>query len=95
MIRRTWIDKGDAVSVVQQCALAGVSRATVYARQQPKPVDQSDLLHSHLIDEEFTRHPFYGTFSRTPAFLSTEKVERSVAYAKFETMCRLALNRCI
>ena len=61
MIRQAWIDKGEAVSVVQQCVLAGVSRATVYAQQHPKPVDDSDLLHSHLIDEEFTRHPFYGS----------------------------------
>ena len=28
---------------------------------KPRPIDESDLLHSHLIDEEFTRHPFYGT----------------------------------
>ena len=61
MIRQTWIDKGDGVAVVQQCALAGVSRATIYARQHPKPVDESDLLHRRLIDEEFTRHPFYGS----------------------------------
>ena len=61
MIRREWIDVEDVVPVVQQCALAGVSRATVYAQQKPKPVDESDLLYSRLIDEEYTRHPFYGT----------------------------------
>jgi len=33
----------------------------VYARQQPRPVDESDLLISRLIDEEYTRHPFYGS----------------------------------
>jgi len=44
MIRQTWIDKEDAVSVVQQCIPAGVSRATVYARQESGPVDESDLL---------------------------------------------------
>ena len=47
--------------MVRQCALAGVSRATIYARQKPKPVDESDLLLSHLIDEEYTRRPFYGS----------------------------------
>ncbi len=61
MIRQAWIDKEDKVPVVQQCILAGVSRATVYAQQKPKPVDESDLLLSHLIDEEYTRHPFYGS----------------------------------
>lgn len=49
------------MSIVQQCRLASVSRATVYARQRPKPVDESDLLFSRLIDEEYTRHPFYGS----------------------------------
>ena len=61
MIRQTWIDKGDAVSVSQQCILAGVSRATIYAQQKPRPINESDLLFSHLIDEEYTRHPFYGS----------------------------------
>ena len=49
------------MAIVQQCRLAGVSRATVYARQRPKTVDESDLLLSRLIDEEYTRHPFYGS----------------------------------
>jgi putative transposase len=61
MIRQAWIDKMDAVAVVQQCALAGVSRATIYAQQRPRPIDESDLLLSCLIDEEYTRRPFYGS----------------------------------
>jgi putative transposase len=61
MMRQTWIDKGSGVSLVRQCALAGVSRATVYAQKRPKPVDESDLLFSRLIDEEYTRRPFYGS----------------------------------
>ena len=61
MMRRGWIDKEDEVTVVRQCALAGVSRATVYAQQKPKPVDESDLLITRLIDEEYTRRPFYGS----------------------------------
>jgi putative transposase len=61
MTRQTWIDKGDEVSQVRQCALAGVSRATVYARQKPRPIAESDLLFSRLIDKEYTRHPFYGS----------------------------------
>ena len=61
MMRQTWIDKRDAVAVVRQCALAGVSRATIYAQQTPKPVDAIELLLMRLIDEEYTRRPFYGT----------------------------------
>ncbi len=61
MIRHGWIAKGSAVAVVRQCVLSGVSRATVYAQQKPRPVDENDLLLCRLIDEEFTRHPFYGS----------------------------------
>jgi len=30
-------------------------------RQKPRLIDESDLLFQHLIDEEYTRHPFYGS----------------------------------
>ena len=48
-----------------KCALAGVPRATLYARQKAKllvgvGVERDDLL-KRLIDEEYTRHPFYGS----------------------------------
>ena len=61
MMRQGWIDPGEALPVVRQCALAEVSRATVYAHWQPKEADESDLLLCRLIDEEYTRHPFYGS----------------------------------
>ncbi len=70
MRRHAWIDPGDELSVVQQCLLAGVSRATVYAQQKPRPVNESDLLLSRLIDEEYTRHPFYGS-RKMVVFLKT------------------------
>jgi len=70
MIRQSWIDKGDTVTVVRQCVLAGVSRATVYAQQKPRLVDEGTLLFSRLIDEEYTRHPFYGS-RRMVTFLKT------------------------
>ncbi len=70
-MRQTWITHGDTVSVAQQCVLAAVSRATVYAHQKPKPVDELDLFHSRLIDEEYTRHPFYGS-RKMVVFLKTE-----------------------
>jgi putative transposase len=40
MIRQEGIAKEETVAVVQQYVLAGVSRATVYARQKPRPVDE-------------------------------------------------------
>ena len=85
MIRQGWIDPADSVSMVQQCVLASVSRATVYAQQKPKPVDELDLLHSRLIDAQYTRHPFYGT-RRMVVFLETvghivnrKRVQRLIA----------------
>lgn len=61
MMRQDWVDKGDAVAVSRQCVLAGVSRATLYARQKPRPPDAGEELLKGLIDEEYTRHPFYGS----------------------------------
>ncbi len=61
MIRHGWIDAGNALAVVRQCELVSVSRATVYAQQKAKPIDESGLLLSRLIDEAYTRHPFYGS----------------------------------
>ena len=61
MTRQCWIDMKDDLATTRQCELAGVSRATMYAHQKPKVLDQDDLLLSRLIDEEYTRHPFYGT----------------------------------
>jgi len=61
MMRRTWIDKADAVALTRQCVLAGVSRATLYARQKPKLLVEGDDHLMRLIDEEYTRHPFYGS----------------------------------
>jgi putative transposase len=61
MTRQSWIAPEKGVPVVRQCDLAGVSRATVYARQLPRPVDHDDLAIKRLIDEEYTRRPFYGS----------------------------------
>ncbi len=61
MMRQAWVNQEDEVSIVRQCALAGISRATVYARRQPRPIDEDELLLCRLIDEEYTRHPFYGS----------------------------------
>ncbi len=61
MIRQAWIDKEDDIAVSRQCDLAGVSRATLYAWQKPKVVNEDDELLKRLIDEEYTQHPFYGT----------------------------------
>lgn len=61
MIRQGWIDASDAVPIVRQCRLAGVSRATAYAHRRQPPEDTADLLLCRLLDEIYTRRPFYGS----------------------------------
>nr|VFJ45572.1 MAG: hypothetical protein BECKFM1743C_GA0114222_100271 [Candidatus Kentron sp. FM] len=38
-----------------------VTRSTVYAACEPVKVDEDELLLCRLIDEEYTKRPFYGT----------------------------------
>ena len=47
------------MSVSRQCELLGLSRSGYYYRS--RPVSEEDLWLMQLIDEEYTRHPFYGT----------------------------------
>jgi putative transposase len=61
MNRLGWIDMEHSIATTSQCELAGVSRATLYAHQKPRLIDAEDLLLCALIDEEYTRHPFYGS----------------------------------
>ena len=56
--------------MVRQCELAGVSRATVYAQRAPKQTDELDLELLRLIDEQYTRRPFYGS-RKMVSFLET------------------------
>ena len=41
--------------------LADVSRTTVYVKRKPVVFVESDEVLKRLIDEEYTRHPFYGS----------------------------------
>jgi putative transposase len=56
-----WIEPAGELPILKQCKLAGVTRSSVYAAQkEPQPVEEEFLL-CRLIDEEYTRHPFYGS----------------------------------
>ena len=46
---------------MRQCELASVNRSTVYVRSLALEVDDEELVLCRLIDEEYTRHPFYGS----------------------------------
>ena len=57
---RKLVDTGDAtLSVRLQCELLALSRSSLY--YEPVCMDMVSIKLMHLIDEEFTRHPFIGT----------------------------------
>ena len=47
------------MSIARQCALLDLPRASFY--YEPQGESAENLLYMRLIDEEYTRHPFYGT----------------------------------
>jgi putative transposase len=62
--RRLWIEpKHQGLSVVQQCGLLGLERSSYYYRPQPESAE--NLKYMRLLDEEYTRHPFYGVAKMT------------------------------
>lgn len=50
-----------SLSVARQCALIGLSRASYYRGEPTSGEEAENLQLMRLIDEEYTRHPFYGS----------------------------------
>ena len=46
-------------SLRQQCGLLGLNRSSLY--YQPVGESEENIMLMRLIDEEYTRHPFYGS----------------------------------
>jgi putative transposase len=65
MIRHGWISVHANLTQKRQCVLAGVSRTTVYAKRKPTVFIELDEVLKRLIDEEYTRHPFFGSRKMT------------------------------
>ena len=59
--RRQWISDNEPLPVAKQCALASVNRSTVYLPSIVLFPVAEELLLLELIDQEYTRHPFYGS----------------------------------
>ena len=57
------------LSVRRQCELLGVNRAGLY--YEPLGESEENLLLMRLLDEQYTRAPFYGT-RRMTAWLATQ-----------------------
>ena len=59
-MRRSLINKEDSVlSLVRQCEILEINRSSLYYEPSAVSEEEQNLL--RLIDEEYTRHPFYGS----------------------------------
>jgi len=58
-----WITQDDTLALSLQCKLLKVTRSVVYAHKKRllKAVAEDECLLLQLLDEEYTRHPFYGS----------------------------------
>lgn len=61
--RHNWVDPAACLPVSRQCELVCVTRSVVYAlkKRLQKEVSEPDTVLLQLLDEEYTRHPFYGS----------------------------------
>ena len=69
-VRKTWIREQDQLPVSTQCALAGVNRSGCYGPAKSSTPGANDLELLKLSDEEYTRHPFYGSRRMKRALLA-------------------------
>ena len=69
-VKRGWVESGpEPVSVVRQCELLGLARSSYY--YEPASESAENLMLMRLIDEPYTRTPFYG-IRRMTAWLRSE-----------------------
>lgn len=54
-------DEGCPLSISRQCQLLGLNRASYYRPTKPPEESAENLALMRLIDEEYLRHPFYGS----------------------------------
>ena len=57
------VNQEDAIALTVQCGLLSVTRSVVYEQRKRllKAVSARELRLLELLDEEYTRHPFYGS----------------------------------
>ena len=61
--RQAWIEPNGLVALSTQCKLLAVTRSVVYDQKKrpQKALDELECILLNELDEEYTRHPFYGT----------------------------------
>lgn len=102
---RPLVDRGHAsLTIRRQCELLGLARSTLY--YEPATESSRNLALMRLIDEEFLRHPFYGSrqmtawLNRTGHGVNRKRVQRlmqlmgiEAVYPKRRTSLPAAENR--
>lgn len=79
------------LSLRQQCELLGLNRSSFYYK--PAAVDLETLILMNLIDEAYTRHPFYGSrkilhFLRESGYwVNRKRVQRLMGLMGLEAIC--------
>lgn len=63
--RQQWVDTHQSIALTKQCALLNINRSVIYQQQKQKRnqggCGSRDQVLLPLIDEEYTRHPFFGS----------------------------------
>ena len=60
--RRSWVEADHALlSVRQQCEILNIGRSSIYYAPRPKIFSDAQLSLLRLVDEIYTKHPFFGT----------------------------------
>lgn len=62
-MRQAWIAENKELSIREQCRLVGVSRSGLYYEAEPESLENLGLM--RLMDEQYTRTPFYGVRKMT------------------------------
>ena len=60
-------------STRKQCELLGINRSSLY--YQPKPISKFDITLMNLLDEQYTRTPFYNTPRKLDQKIIANKIE--------------------
>lgn len=84
-MKRGWVDPHHPeLSIRHQCALLGLNRSSFY--YQAVPESPENLVLMHLIDEQYTRTPFYG-WPRMTAYL--QRLGHGVNHKQVQRLMRL------
>ena len=60
--KRQWLERDHPVlSIRKQCQILDLTRSTLYYTPHKKPLSDEQLSLLRLVDEVYTRHPFFGS----------------------------------